>query len=75
MIYELRFFWPLLYVCRLQEKSSENIKDHLNTCEAYLDYRCWFIGEGIDLVSLEEKGCSFLEWSDCSTPKCGSEQS
>merc|ERR1739838_104178 len=57
-------------IARLQSKGSENIRDHLHTCEAYLNYRCWFIGEDIDLVSLEEKGCSFLGWSDCTTPTC-----
>merc|ERR1711936_46140 len=55
---------------RLQLQSTEHIRDHLNTCESYLDYRCWFISEGIDLPSVEQKGCSFLGWSDCSSPQC-----
>jgi len=60
-----------LLISRLQDQGSENVRNDLHACKAYLDYRCWFIGEGIDLVSLEEKGCSFLEWSECTSPKCG----
>jgi hypothetical protein len=61
----------IVTMLRLQAKSTENIRDHLHTCEEYMNYRCWFIGEGIELVQLEEKGCSFLEWTDCSYPSCG----
>ena len=61
----------IIYILiRLQEPSTEYIRDELNQCQEYLDYRCWFIGEGIDLVSLEEKGCTFLEWTDCNSPEC-----
>jgi len=55
---------------RLQSKSSENIKDYLYTCEGYRNYRCKLINGEVDLVSIEEKGCSFLGWSDCTTPEC-----
>lgn len=49
---------------------AEAVKDRLNACVEYQDYRCWIITEGVDLVSLEVGGCTFLGWADCSTGDC-----
>merc|ERR1711874_500076 len=50
---------------RLQEKTTETIRDQLHTCEKYLFYRCHFINAGIDLVFIETETCNLWSWEDC----------
>merc|ERR1712080_421679 len=57
------------FVTKLEH--SESVKDHLNSCPQYQAYRCWLIGEQVDLVEIETRFCTFLGWADCSTAPCG----
>merc|ERR1719334_292680 len=50
------------FINQLKTKETQKIKDWLLLCPDYLAYRCWMIEGGVDIVSVEEKGCSFLEW-------------
>jgi len=54
---------------RLQEKTTETIRDQLHTCEKYLFYRCHFINAGIDLVFIETETCNLWSWEDCNIYK------
>merc|ERR1711915_54131 len=58
-----------LLMDRIKKPETEKIRNILHMCDAYLNYRCHFLREGINLIDIETQACNNFEWSDCSIYK------